>query len=294
MERLLKTDSDLDVIGEWSEVKLEIIRKYARAYSLILATRENPRLYHVYVDAFAGAGINIARRSGKPIAGSPLNALMVNPPFREYHFIDKNRKKVARLRELAQVQPTTGIEVYVYEGNCNEILLREIFPRIRYEYYRRGLCFLDPYGLDVDWTVIQEAARTRAFDLFINVPIMDMNRNVLWGDPSGVPQEQVDRMNRFWGDETWRQVAYRPKRQLNLFGEPGVEKRSLDEIAGAFRERLRRVAGFQFVPQPVPLKNTKHNPLFYLFFAAHVPVAEKIVTAIFNKYRRPWSGGVEP
>ncbi len=40
-----------DDIGSWSEVKLEIIRKYAAAYSSILAHQR--RLHY---DAFAGAG----------------------------------------------------------------------------------------------------------------------------------------------------------------------------------------------------------------------------------------------
>jgi len=40
-----------DEIGYWSELKLEIIRKYARAYSTIL-TRQARRLplRHVYID----------------------------------------------------------------------------------------------------------------------------------------------------------------------------------------------------------------------------------------------------
>lgn len=52
----------LDEIGYWSEVKLEILSKVATAYSIILARQ--PYLHHVYIDAFAGRGIHIARRTG--------------------------------------------------------------------------------------------------------------------------------------------------------------------------------------------------------------------------------------
>lgn len=45
---------DFDEIGYWSEVKLEIIENYARAYSTILAAQTAPTLSHVYIDAFAG------------------------------------------------------------------------------------------------------------------------------------------------------------------------------------------------------------------------------------------------
>jgi hypothetical protein len=34
------------------------------------------------------------------------------------------------------------------------------------------------------------------------------------------------------------------------------------------------------------MKNTKGAVVYYLFFAAQKPVAEKIVLGIFNKYRK--------
>ena len=74
-----------DEIGYWSEVKLDIIREYAQAYSKILTAQQQPALHHVYIDAFAGAGIHISKTSGDMVAGSHLNAVNTNPPFREYH-----------------------------------------------------------------------------------------------------------------------------------------------------------------------------------------------------------------
>ena len=45
-----------DEIGYWSEIKLDIIEKYALPYSKILSSRRNPEFHHVYIDAFAGSG----------------------------------------------------------------------------------------------------------------------------------------------------------------------------------------------------------------------------------------------
>jgi three-Cys-motif partner protein len=53
-------DLHFDEIGYWSEVKLEIVRKYAAAYSTILSKQPLIR-GHLYIDAFAGAG---SRQSG--------------------------------------------------------------------------------------------------------------------------------------------------------------------------------------------------------------------------------------
>ena len=46
----------IDEIGRWTEVKLDIIKRYATEYSKILSNQKHPPFYHVYRDAFAGAG----------------------------------------------------------------------------------------------------------------------------------------------------------------------------------------------------------------------------------------------
>ena len=191
-----------DEIGYWSEVKLDITREYAKAYSTILTGK----FYHLYIDAFAGAGVHLSRRTGGFVAGSPLNALEVTPPFREYHLIDLDGDKAKRLRELAvQYQDRN---VTVYEGDCNDVLLDKVFPRVKWGDYRRALCLLDPYDIGLDWEVVQRAGCMKTIDLFLNFMVMDANRNVLWHDPQRVSPEQLARMDRFWGDRSWHDVVY--------------------------------------------------------------------------------------
>jgi three-Cys-motif partner protein len=266
-----------DRIGYWSEVKLDIIQEYASAYSQILAAQKNPALYHVYVDAFAGAGVHLSKENEGFIPGSPLNALNVRPPFREYHLIDIEPEKVESLKRLIGKRP----DVHVYQGDCNKILLEDVFPRVQYEKYRRGLCILDPYGLDLDWNVSLTAGRMRTMDVFLNFPVMDINRNVLWRNPDKVDASQVARMNAFWGDESWRSVAYRT--DLDLFGQP--EKQANEVIAEAFRKRLETVAGFARVPEPLAMRNSMGAIVYYLFFASQKDTAEHIVRDIFRKYQ---------
>ncbi|MEW6753304.1 MAG: three-Cys-motif partner protein TcmP [Candidatus Latescibacterota bacterium] len=92
----------IDTIGPWSEIKLEIIRQYAVAYSTILSAR---KLYHVYIDAFAGAGLHISKAQKTLVPGSPLNAMLVQPPFCELHLIDLDGARVAALQEYAAAGP---------------------------------------------------------------------------------------------------------------------------------------------------------------------------------------------
>jgi three-Cys-motif partner protein len=254
-----------DAIGYWSELKLEVLRKYAAAYSRILTAQR--RFHHVYVDAFAGGGHHLSRTTGEMVPGSPFNALLVTPAFCEYHLIDLDTDKIARLRELVGDRS----DVSLYQGDCNDILLRRVLPRIRYEDYRRGLVLLDPYGLHLAWEPIRMAGQLRTVDLFVNFPVADINRNVLWRDPDRVDPADIARMTRFWGDDSWRRVAYTAGG--NLFA--WEEKTDNETIAEAFRVRLREVASFRNVPAPLPMRNSRNVIVYYLFFACSTPLSSR-------------------
>jgi three-Cys-motif partner protein len=271
-------DWKFDEISYWSEVKLDILREYASAYSKILASQEHPKLHHVYIDGFAGAGMHLSRERGELVSGSPLNALHIEPRFKEYHFVDLNGDKIESLKQNVGDDPT----VHVYHGDCNQILLEKIFPRVKFENYRRALCVLDPYALNLNWEVMKTAGQMKTIDMFLNFMVMDMNRNVLWKNPEKVSPKQVARMDAFWGDSSWRDAAY--KDTETLFGV-AQEKTTNDDIVKAFRERLKKVGGFQNVPEPIPMKNKSGAIIYYLFFASQKPVASDIVKSIFNKYR---------
>lgn len=267
---------EFDEIGPWSEIKLDIVREYAQAYSQILSAQTKPNLKHVYIDAFAGAGLHISRSTKEFVLGSPLNALNVNPPFCEYHFIDINHARSEALQEVGRQQSN----VFVHDGDCNKVLLEKVFPQVLYKNYRRGLCLLDPYGLHLDWQVIYTAGQMKSIEIFLNFPIMDMNMNVLKHNPDTVPLEQAERMTRYWGDESWKEAAY--SSEGNLFG--CLEKTTNEALVEAFRGRLAKVAGFKHVSRPLAMRNSQKAVVYYLLFASPKPVAEQIVKDIFKKH----------
>lgn len=268
----------LDEIGYWSEVKLDIVREYASAYSTVLNRQKQIRSYS-YIDAFAGAGTHISKTTGEFVQGSPLNALLVNPPFKTFHFVDMDGGKAARLRELVGDRR----DVTVYEKDCNDVLLKDVFPLVRYRDYRRALCLLDPYALNLKWEVMQTAGQEKSIEIFLNFMIMDMNMNVLKHDRSKVKDDQAQRLTSFWGDESWQDLAY--SKAPDLFGEQIESKTTNQVLAEGFRKRLKEVAGFKFVPEPVPMRNTSGAIIYYLYFASANSTGAKIVNHIFNKYR---------
>jgi three-Cys-motif partner protein len=269
----------VDEIGPWSEVKLEILKRYATEYSRILANQKNPAFFHVYIDAFAGAGFHLSKTTGEMVRGSPLNALLVRPPFREHHLIDLDGDKIGNLQSVIGERD----DVHLYHGDCNSVLLDEVFPRVQFRDYKRGLCLLDPYKLTLGWRVIAEAGAMRSLDVFINFPIHDINRTALLRRPEKASKANIARMNFYWGDESWREVGVGYERSHDLFGEY-LEKVSNPRFAEAFRQRLKKDAGFKKVPEPLAMRNSKGSTVYYLFFASHKGTAENIVTYIFDKF----------
>lgn len=265
----------LDEVGRWSELKLEILSKYAGAYTTIL---RNNGLHPIYIDGFAGAGQHRSKQTQELIPGSPLNALNVEPPFDEFHLVDLKQERVDNLLKLTADRKN----VHIYSGDSNELLLSKIFPTVRYAEFKRALCVLDPYGLHLDWRVIRAAGESKTIEIFLNFPVMDMNMNVLWRNPEKISAENAARMTFAWGDDSWKEAAYRT--DTMLFGIP--EKQGNEVVAAAFRKRLKKVAGFGYVPEPAPMRNSMGAVVYYLFFAAHQQTADRILTGILEKYRR--------
>ena len=271
---------EYDEIGIWSEVKLAIIKEYASAYAKIMEAQRRERvrsLRWIYVDAYAGPGYHLSKTSGELVEGSPLIALNIDPPFHEYHFIDTEPRRAKQLRELAGDRE----DVFIYSEDCNTVLLREVFPRAAYGDYRRALCLLDPYNIDLAWQVIEAAGKARSVEIFVNLMIMDINRNAMRRNPDKSIQSKMDQLTRLWGDESWKEAGYATDR--NLFDEP--EKVSNEEFAEEFRQRLEKKAGFKYVARPMPMKTKSKSTIYYLFFASQKPAAAHIVNDIFDKYR---------
>ena len=123
----------------------------------------------------------------------------------------------------------------------------------------------------------------KTIDMFLNFPIMDMNRNFLWRNPDNVEISGINRMNSFWGDDSWKSIAYKPGK--TLFGEEPVKQENL-VVVDAYRQRLRDVAGFANVAEALPMRNSRGADVYFLIFASQKQVAENIVDDIFSKYEQ--------
>src|SRR5512140_771587 len=71
-----------------------------------------------------------------------------------------------------------------------------------------------------------------------------MCANALERDASKERPKQ-DELTRFWGDESWKAAAY--ESQPLLFGGEELQKRTNQQFAHAFRDRLKTKAAFRYV-----------------------------------------------
>jgi len=96
-------------------------------------------------------------------------------------------------------------------------------------------------------------------------------------------------MNVFWGDESWREASVATKPALF---EDMQEKATNEAIVEAYQKRIHEVAGFKYVIDPLPMRNSKGAVVYYLLFATQNETGSKIARAIFNKYKHRGLPGV--
>lgn len=303
-----------DIIGRWSEEKLDLLAKYLKAYSVIMTEQKKSwlRAYY-YVDAFAGSVRPLAKASKQQnvenyqqalpflpnnrrsiteeerryIDGSPLRALQTEPRFDGYWFIDVSPRRVERVQGLSEEFPDCVIDVH--RGNCNEVLCNEIVPQLLYASKQRAFVFLDPYGLQVDWETVRELANTRTCDIFVNFSVMGVTR-LLPRDQTPEP-EVIEQLNKVMGSTDWITQIYQepPATQLDIFGNPAESTLSRDTIraewlVSLYTQHLRDL--FPHVSNPVLMRNSTNSVLYALCLASHKETAITITNDIFNRYER--------
>ena len=275
----MESKEPVDRIGKWSEEKLDLLGKYLNAYTKIMKDQKWCENGYHYIDAFAGTGKPMAKDEERYIDGSPIVALKIEYPFKSYTFIEKTDWRVERLKKLRDEFP--NMDIQIRHGDCNTIIIDEIVPKIRFENFNRGIIFLDPFGVNIEWSTIESIAATEALEIFLNFPAMAINRTVLLNNPYKLTEKQIERMNRLWGSTDWKADIY--QEVPDLFGTR-IEKipQTAKDLGMKYQKKLEEV--FPEVTSPVVMKNSKEAPLYCLIFAGHNPIGKRIAESIFRRF----------
>lgn len=262
--------------GDWTEQKLDRLRKYLPAYTTIMRGNPTARALFqtIYVDAFAGTGYVTPRQKSTPpqdpgvfnlfetmddaseealwlatvpetqafLDGSARIALDVEPPFDRYIFIDKKAAHVRDLKTLRLQHYEMRGRIEVRQGDGNEELIA-LCDQTDWR-TQRAVVFLDPFGMQVNWDTIQALGTKAEVDLWLLFPLgMAVNR--LLTRNALPPDDWARALDRALGTPDWRTSFYtsvlEPPPNRTLFD-------ALDEEAPA-RERIVKTADFAAIGQ---------------------------------------------
>jgi three-Cys-motif partner protein len=298
--------------GRWSESKLDCVEAYAVSYLRVMQNQNWCDLE--YVDAFAGRGRQVLRTTPVGVedalgifgdesefataeeflTGSAIRALRASVAsargFDRFLFIEADQNSCDELADLVR-HDFAGIEsaVEITCGDANAALqchLRNVDWS-----KRRGLVFLDPYGLEVGWDLLTELAATKACDVWYLFPLGGVIR--MMTKSGEIPSAWSARLDELFGTHEWYSEFYASSTQQSLFepdGEMLVRDASTRHVVDYVRRRLGDA--FSAVSNAAVLRNTKGAPLFALVLGVSnpSPKARNKALAIANHLVKGLSG----
>lgn len=244
--------------GPHTIFKLAVLELYGEAYAAIMNTQHG--LSSVYIDAFAGDGDGLTR-DGKEYKGSVRVCLEFNPPFSKMHFIESEHSNVQRLNAITGA---TDQNTEVHCGDANDVLPK-IVRQIDWT-KNRGLIFVDPFGLQLNWQTLATILEEGTVDIWILFPVFGIRRQ-LPRQPENIKPESRNRLNQFFGDESWL-GAYDSAPDLFDMDVTEISEDVLNRITQIYVSNLERITSY--VAEPIPLfENNTHQ--FSLLFCMSNP-----------------------
>ena len=275
--------------GDWTEAKLNKLKEYLVAYTTALKKQD---FVLIYIDAFAGTGFRevpvqesgeaelfpefSANDESRPVFdGSARIALKLDRPFDEYIFIELSRRRFSELTKIKEEFKDLSERIKLVREDCNQYL-KKFCSKCNWGKCRAVL-FLDPFGMQVEWSTIEAIAATKAIDVWILFPIGSVNRTLK--KDGWIPASWRSALTRFWGTEEWFEEFYEEFTTLMETESCHIKKATFEKIKRYYLERLRSLfAGV--ADNPLPLKNSKGSLLYLLCFAAANPRGAEIAVRI--------------
>lgn len=175
--------------GTWTEEKLDALEKYVNAYLTIMnAKRSDFGWKLIYFDGFAGSGSRnedgaqtvsdlmldlfkedcIDEDELNTYKGAAERVLSIKQKgFDQYVFVDKNKTSSRQLEDrLTPLKKEKNLVFKTSDANEQVMTLAQAMQKNK---RLVSLVLLDPFGMQVDWTSIQQLKGTRT-DLWILIP----------------------------------------------------------------------------------------------------------------------------
>ena len=289
--------------GQWTEEKLDAFEKYVNAYLTIMNVyKERYRWKLIYFDGFAGSGSRndndsqhfselllnlfkdecIDEEELNTYKGAAERVLGIKQSgFDQYVFVDKYKTSSQQLEE--RLMPFAKEKNLVFKtSDANEQVIT-LAKAMHKSNSFASLVLLDPFGMQVDWTSIEQLKGTRT-DLWILIPTGVIVNRLL---DRKCELTHIDKLTSFFGkDEAFlKNDFYKIRTVDTLFGETEIiekVKKPIEKIAELYIEQLKTI--FDYVTEkPLVLYNTRNTPIFHFACASNNQTAIKIASQIIKK-----------
>ncbi|PUE08694.1 hypothetical protein B9Z51_07020 [Limnohabitans sp. T6-5] len=247
-----------DDVGYWATEKHDYLVRYisiSRAARKRYLPPKGPG-GATFIDLFCGTGRSQVRDTGAWIDGSAVAAwkqsVKDEAPFTNVIIADKDPEALYACQERLK---RLGAPVTCYVNEAAAVA-RQIGQTPTP--YGLNLAFLDPYSLDLDFSIIQSFATVKRMDMMIHLNQMDMQRNLM-SLASDSDQTRLDRFVPGWRDSVPRS------------GQRAAFERRIYEY---WREKVRKLGPWPSAQQKL-ITASSNQPLYWLVLAASHELAHK-------------------
>lgn len=165
-------------IAEHSLVKIRRHNYYAALFSKAMSRKWKHR---VYIGLYAGAGRARLRRTNQLVETSAIAVFKQEVPFTKYIFVDEDPRCIAALQtRIAALDARFDVTLIQRDVNHAVDQIVEAIPRFDLGAGEGllGLCFVDPFRIDLNFSLIRELSRFW-LDFLVMLPFgFDLRRNL--------------------------------------------------------------------------------------------------------------------
>src|SRR3977135_2948180 len=125
------------------------------------------------------------------------------PPFDFIVFIDSKPAYVAALQELAANYPSRRIAVIKNDAND---ALKDLVAANSWK-STRAVLFLDPYGMELEWSTLEKVAATRAIDVWFLFSLSGLYWQAT-RELTDIDEHKRASLTRMFGSDAWEVELY--------------------------------------------------------------------------------------
>ena len=253
--------------SEYVSEKLRAVSTYLKMATT--AVRNTNWRERFYIDLQSGPGKNVIRSTGEVLMGSPLLALTTNPGFTRLRLNELYDEPYQALAKRVSVSDTADqIKIYQKDLNvavediCQEIeaidnpFIKDVMPSF-------NIAFLDPEGLELEWSTVERLAGMKRMDLIINFSTSGIKRSEA--------KDYLNAVDKFFGTRNWKSVFDSASNNLS------AQRRALiDYYLERLKEHGYHIKSYDYHKRDIQIRNSKNTEIYSLIFASKHPLGDKL------------------